>query len=846
MTNPLRPSVRHGLLPPLRLACIGVFFGISSAIYAGPADTFLKTGKDYFGLFQYREACASLEKAVSLEPSSYEAQYYLGLSLRKLNQPDKAAAALEAALKLAPDEDDCRKALGSIYLQFAKEQNQAGNRARTIEYLQKACIAHPQNTSPWVTLYGMLGAAQRWQEIADTAKYLRQYNQAALEAGDDAHLQKALLLAVKAFMALRDHGSARDYLNQASRIRIPNDDLVQLRSQLIQKSTQVASNLADEGRTAFRAGDFKRALELLGKAQGAEPDNGEIASLIDQAQKKLAIRDFTSSADAAEKKGDWDLAVERLQRAREFDPEDRQLSDRISSITAYLERRSAAESRARAAALARRQAQIAQNQKLSAMLKAAEESEKKRAFEAAILSFQQALEMAKGDPEIQASLERVQKAAAAEKARLETFRTRLSDGIRLLDADKADEAYAVLKELADDPLNPRAELLPLLLRSTARMERWDEVETHLAGLTAIASASDDIDYYTGLVAFHRGEYTKARDPLAALQKRNPDYAPELGTMLWRIWYEKYKWGLFLTLFFIGFKLLGPLLTLFRGLKESRTEAAIEAALAAGAYGRAIPLLEARLAETVSGNRRKQLALWLADAYLRERQFPDAVAQASEITAKDPRNPTAQRILGEAAFQLGDTSPTGLERIAQLYRLDEKRRDILAFLAAQYRASQQEGKTALELLTRQTQLAPEDRETVLYLADLYERRQNFSPDTQKIFERACRFAPDTAKYQTGLIGCLLQAGRTEDASRAAEKALERWPDNPDLLRIRAGLAGRRPAGSPQDSASPASASGERSPASPAPAPTGDQIACPHCGAGNAPREYYCSSCGKPIR
>ncbi|HOY68920.1 MAG TPA: tetratricopeptide repeat protein [Candidatus Ozemobacteraceae bacterium] len=846
MTTPLRLRIGNGAISPLRLVCFGALLGIASAISAGPADTFLKTGKDYFGLFQYREACVSLEKAVSLDPSSFEAHYYLGLSLRKLNQPDKAAASLEAALKLAPDEDDCRKALGAIYLQFAKDQNQAGNRPRTLEFLEKACIAHPQNTSAWVTLYGMQTAARQWQKIADTARHLRQQNQTALEAGDDANLQKALLMAAKAFIALQDHGAARDYLNQAGRIRIPNDELVQLRSQLVQKSTQVASNLAEDGRAAFRAGDYKRALELLGKAQGAEPDNGEIASLIDQAQKKLAIRDFTNSADLAEKQGNWEVAIEQLQRAQEFDGEDRGIGTRIASITGYLERRAAAEHRARTAALARRQAQIAQNQKLSAMLKAAEESENKRAFEAAVLSYQQALEMAKGDPEIQASLERVRKAATEEQARQERFRARLSEGIRLLDADKADEAYAVLSELADDPLNPRAELLPLLLRSTARMERWDEAETHLNSLSSIASSSDDIDYYTGLIAFNRGEFTKARDPLAALQKRNPDYAPDLGAMLWRIWYEKYKWGLFLTLFFIGFKLLGPLLALFRGLKESRAEAAIEAALAAGAYARAIPLLEARLAETGSGNRRKQLVLWLADAYLRERQFPDAVAQASEITAKDPRNPTAQRILGEAAFQLGDTSPTGLERIAQLYRLDEKRRDILAFLAAQYRAGQQEGKGALELLTRQTQLAPEDRETVLYLADLFERRQNFSPDTQKIFERACRFAPDTAKYQTGLIGCLLQAGRTEDASRTAEKALERWPDNPDLLRIRAGLAGKRSGAPSHDSAGSAAATMEKAATTPAPALTGDQVACPHCGAGNAPREYYCSSCGKPIR
>ncbi|MBP7635045.1 tetratricopeptide repeat protein [Candidatus Ozemobacteraceae bacterium] len=818
-------------------------FYIISAIFAGPAETYLKKGKDYYGLFQYQQAVENLEKAVSLDASGFEAHYYLGLSLRKLNQFEKAAQVLEKAVKLGPDEDDCRKALGSIYLQFAKDQKQAGNRERMLAFLEKSCLAYPQNTPVWVSLYELWVADRRWQAIADTAKHLKQHNQTALDTGDDSNLQKAFILAAKAFIALRDHGSVRDCLTQAGRIHVPNDELVRLKSSLTQQSSQVATDLIGEGKTALEAGRYKQALELLKKAQSAEPANNEIAGLIDQAQKRQTILDFTSSADAAEKKGDWDTALAQIYRAIEFAEGDKQLEDRAASISAFIDARNEAAEKARTAAIARKQALIDQNQKLAAMLKAAEESEKKGAFEAAALSYQQALAISKGDPDITAAIERVQKAASEEKQRLEAYTTRFAEAIRKLDeGDKPDEAFALFKELADDPQNPRQDILPYLLKTSAALQNWDDTGTYLAELSSIASESDHVDYYAGLLAFQKGEFQNARKPLVALQKRNPTYAPNIGSMLWKITYEKYKPGIYLSLFFLLCWLYRPIVNFFRNVREAHIDAAIESALTRGKYAELIPLLETRLADSGYTKNRKQLTVSLADAYLRQGRPADASTQAAIVVAKDPKNPNAQRILGEATFQLGDRSAEGLERIMALYRLDENRKDVLAFLATQYRAGKHESKAAFEILTRQFQLAPDDRETLFYLADMYEKRQNFSAASIKVFERAIRFFPDKVQYHASLASCLMQTGRQDEAARVIAKALEKWPNHPDLTRLSPSGPGPRSEEFPASNSS--SRIGVISPT--AGVPSGEQVPCPHCGKSNPPREYYCGSCGKPIR
>ncbi len=841
---PLDPANRRHRIP-MRILPVGLLFciHISSTIFAGPAETYLKKGKDYYGLFQYQQAAENLEKAASLDPSGFEAQYYLGLSLRKLNQLDKAVHALEKALKLGPDEDDCRKALGSIYLLFAKEQKQAGNRERMLAFLEKACIAYPQNSPVWVSLYEFWAADRRWQAIAATAKHLKQHNQTALETGDDANLQKAFILAAKAFIALRDHGSARDCLTQAGRIHVPNDELLRLKSSLTQQSSQVATDLIGEGRTALEAGRYKQAMELLKKAQSAEPANSEIAGLIDQAQKRQTILDFTTSADAAEKQGDWDAALAQIYRAIEFAEGDKQLEARAASISAFIDRRNEAAEKARTAAIVRKQALIAQNQKLAAMLKAAEESEKKGAFEAAALSYQQALTMSRGDPDIAAAIERVQKAASEEHQRLEAYKSRFAEAMRKLDeGDKPDEAFALFKELADDPQNPRQELLPCLLKTSAALQNWDDTGAYLAELSSIASESDHVDYFTGLLAFHKGEFQSARGPLEVLQKRNPAYAPDIGSMLWKIRYEKYKSGIYLSLFFLLCWLYRPIVTFFRNIREARIDAVIESALSRGKYADLIPLLEARLADSGYTKNRKQLTVSLADAYLRQGRTAEASAQAAIVVAKDPKNPNAQRILGEATFQLGDRSAEGLERIMALYRLDENRKDVLAFLATQFRSGKHESKAALEILTRQFQLSPDDRETLFYLADMYEKRQNFSAASIKVFERAVRFSPDRIQYHASLAACLMQAGKQDEAARVVAKALEKWPDHPDLTRLNSSAPGPRGGEIPASNSS--SRIGAITPS--AGIPSGDQTPCPHCGNPNPPREYYCGSCGKPIR
>jgi tetratricopeptide (TPR) repeat protein len=66
---------------------------------------------------RYDEALEVLERCVRLDPSSFEAQYNLGLTLLHLNQSQDAEASLQAALKLQPDSVEVNRALGVLYVE---------------------------------------------------------------------------------------------------------------------------------------------------------------------------------------------------------------------------------------------------------------------------------------------------------------------------------------------------------------------------------------------------------------------------------------------------------------------------------------------------------------------------------------------------------------------------------------------------------------------------------------------------------------------------------------------------------------------------------------------------------
>jgi Flp pilus assembly protein TadD len=66
---------------------------------------------------KFNDAVAYLEKAVQRDPNHVDAHNYLGFSLRKLGQYDKAATHYRAALQLKPDHRQAIEYYGELFLQ---------------------------------------------------------------------------------------------------------------------------------------------------------------------------------------------------------------------------------------------------------------------------------------------------------------------------------------------------------------------------------------------------------------------------------------------------------------------------------------------------------------------------------------------------------------------------------------------------------------------------------------------------------------------------------------------------------------------------------------------------------
>ncbi len=890
----------------LLLSGILLFLYGWTALQAGPEQDFIKRGRDHFGLFQYDKAKENFEKAIQLDPTSAEAHFYLGLCFRKLNQFDPALRAFERSLELDPSDLDCQKALAAMYIQMAKDQKTAGSRDKTILFLSKACAAYPQNSHNWVSLLEMYQQDRRWNEIIKCGPTIKKANRDALDVGDDKNLQTALIIVAMAYKEQQDHAKTKEYLNLAGMIRHPNELLIQLKNDLAAHSKDVANAFLEEGRALFEQKKYKAALDVLLKAQGADSSNQEVNDLVEKIRHEVTLSDFTQAADEAEQKGEFDDALENLNRALAFDATNQKIQDRIASITDFVEKRDRAIARKKAEELARRQAAAEKKGKLDVILKAAQDNEKKGAFDAALISYQQALAFDKGNPEILAAIERAEKGAADQKARLEHFSEEFGRAEALIKDGQHDQAYGVLAELANEPLNPQERLLPPLIEVCLELGKLDEADQHVSKLAGLQPESDAVTYFRGTIAFQRGDLTGAREPLYKIYEKDRAFRPALNGMIWRLWYEKYKWGLFLAAFFLSLQLGKWGLELIARLKKAHAEAAVERALASGQVDQIIPVLEAKLNEPGFVENRKQLTVSLAEAYLRKNRFQEAAQRANEVVQKDSRNAQALRILGEAYFQLGETNSDAIEKIYNLYKLDESRKDLLTFLANHFRSIQADHKLALEVLQKQISLTPDDQETVFYLADLFVKRQNFQAAHQRIFERASRLNPDRPEYVHGLVQCLTQANKADEANRVLEKAQEKWPGS-DLFTRRSQVistGGRFARGSiapppvpplpgepplpslpeetplpaltdepgpstpppPPDNPLaalpslepetgpdlPAPVPGEAfelpplPPLQPAPPPSGEGVVCPSCGASNGPREYYCGTCGKPLR
>ncbi|HNV71574.1 MAG TPA: tetratricopeptide repeat protein, partial [Candidatus Ozemobacteraceae bacterium] len=539
--------------------------------------------------------------------------------------------------------------------------------------------------------------------------------------------------------------------------------------------------------------------------------------------------------------------LEKIERALQHDEDNDSLRTWYASITTHLEKIDKARQEAKARELNRKQAELEAEKKNAVLLKAANEAERKRSFEAALINYEK-LQAIDPKPAIAAKIEELKKTIAEVKEKQKKLGNDLANATTLFSQEKYDEAYTVLKEVAEDPDAPAEELIVKLVQCCFRLNRLEDAQKYTLKLESISSASTYLPYFNGSLAYRRGDYFAALDLLAPVYSQNPTIGTDLGQMVWTARLFKYKWFFIVFGLMIGYSLLGPIRSWLADLKAAGLQHRINSAVGSANWAAAIPLLQKRLEADLPLSERKAVMVQLADCCLKAGQPHEAKAQALEVLGKDSKHAQATRILGEALYQLRDNTPESIDRIMAAFRLDENRKDLLAFLVENFKSQQADSKTATDILLKHITVAHEDRDTLIYLAKMFFKRSEYTASSLKVFEKATKVAPDAPEYVHGLVQCLTATGRADDAAKWRDMGRQKWPDSSyfsgsveQSFTAGAAIPGTAKIGLKRETPAPAAAEPKGKSAG-----KGGEVLCKSCGAGNPAREYYCTSCGKPLK
>lgn len=112
----------------------------------GMADIYRERGN-------YDLAANAYERAVVIEPMSYEANYYLGLMRQFMGKIEEATTSYLRAVAISPDSYDVNANLGAAFVQLRRP-------AEAVPYSLRATQLKPENQGAWANLgtaYTMLG-----------------------------------------------------------------------------------------------------------------------------------------------------------------------------------------------------------------------------------------------------------------------------------------------------------------------------------------------------------------------------------------------------------------------------------------------------------------------------------------------------------------------------------------------------------------------------------------------------------------------------------------------------------------------------------------------------------------
>lgn len=855
----------------------------------GAADPLIKKAKDHLNLFQYEQAQSLLNQATQLEPDNWEPWFLAGRAFMKQKKEVQAEKFLQKALQLNPNEIEVQKALGALYIFFAKEAQTAGKSAEMTDFMHKACKAYPGGTKIWQSLMENWWKAGAFEKIKQEGDLILRSNNAALETGDDKNLQTVLVIVAKAYYQEGDIVNTQRFIESASKIREHNDDLYAIKRDLKSKADESIRNLVEQANANFNKGEYDKALELLQKAKSTPGAKSDVADLMEKIEREAGLMKVLKELDtliAAEK---FEPALEKLEEASLAYPDEDRITSKLEQVRGRVDKIKADAAKARAELIASKRQKLDRKQQYEFFLKESAEQEGKHNYDVAIISLEKALKLFPDQESIKKRIEELTAKAKEAKALKDAFAVNLSGLEKLFNSGNYSDGYTEAKKMlaqysADDI--SRKKIAVIHAEICLNLEKNDEAKKMLIDFEEDKDKQNLYYYIKGMVAYREGNRDEA---LETLKKVSSDFRSDIGSTIWWIYLYKYQAGLYIVMLILLFPAIRLAKDTLATWKTSRMLRKIEAIKETGKYEENLAFLEERYAREDTPNP-KQIAVMLAEALLRTNNVQRSYEVASALLKKDNRNANARRIAGEACLQLQDTSPAGMDYIQGLLKIDGSRKPVVLFLAKTYMQSKADHKMAQDFIQEAIAFNPGDTEAIAYLADTYIKRQTYNQQTIKIFEKAIKAAPEVPDYYHGLIENYRKIDNPGEAERWLEAARAKFPDETmfnEAQRTKAvssratipaktggGLPDYENIGNESDSAFPDYENiGNEPPAAgnafaggfpdyesigeePAVEPVNIKPAapvktavqgptknCPHCNAINPAKEYYCTTCGK---
>lgn len=748
----------------------------------------LKKAKDYINISQYQNAVNHLNEAIKNGLTNWEIYQTLGLAYIKLRRPSDAINALNKSLELKPDEVETQKALGAVYVNKAKEAQAKGKTADKLDLMLKACHAYPGGTKIWQSLF------QAWQSSGESSKiktegdFIVKKLKNQISGTYDEALQECLVIVANTYYKEKNIEKADQFAKLANSIRVYSDGLTLLMRDIKQHLDSEAKKVADEAATLYTNKNYDKAIELYRKLStmpGTKPVDPD--EKIEQIEKDKKYDKLTTDINKAIEAQKWGDALDLAEAAIDSFPEDEELEKKYEQIKAKFEEEEAKIERIQKEKDRVKRLKNQFKTEYNDLCNKAKNQINEEKYDDAISSFKKAINKVEEAnvhnllkdvdvSEIQNQIQQLEKKQKDFERDEENYNKLLKEVQKLLEKQNFNEAYDKVKKLSEQyDKRHSMEINQYYAEAAVQTGDFEIAKDRVKKFDLDKKTQIVYNYIYALYYLSEGKNKEGFESLDKVIQENPDFRPGIKNLKYKFYFNKAKPFLYIVLVGIIVLVIKKAIKLIKQAMHNSLIRKVERIREKGDYENHIKFLEEHFQKADLPDMRT-VTLLLAGALLKTGNPQRAYELASELLKRESKNPLARKIAGEAAMELNDRSSIALEHIQNLYKLDESRKDIVIYLATAFKDAGSDTRAAQDFINKALTINPADTDMLLYLADVYAKKQTYSAQTAKTLERAVKIAQDDPKYYKALIDNYKKIAEFENADKWLEIARNKFPDN----------------------------------------------------------------------